>query len=100
MGTLQSVSLPCHRPGAGCDHSLEGIVTRALRSSGYGPLRDLDCRIREGEVVLSGVVSSFFLKQMAQAIVLRLERVERVRNLIEVRRTQGESAPPASGETR
>jgi len=47
-------------------------------------LRELRCQVDGGTVVLSGAVSSFFLKQMAQAVILRLEQVERVRNLIEV----------------
>ena len=88
MGALRSVSVPSHGPGAERDQLLKGLVIEVLRSSSYRPLRELVCQVRDGVVILSGVVSSFFLKQMAQAVVLRLERVERVRNLIEVCRTQ------------
>jgi hypothetical protein len=38
-------------------------------------------------VIVSGVVSSYHLKQMAQTIIQRLEGVQSVMNLVEVRET-------------
>jgi len=85
------------RPGARTaeterDEGLRALVLAALRSIGYPPLRELECDVREGVVVLSGVVPTFYLKQMAQAIVLRVGRVAEIRNLVLVRRP-GEPRP-------
>jgi osmotically-inducible protein OsmY len=59
-------------------------VTRGLQSSGYGLLQRLMCEVNNGVVTLSGAVPSFFLKQMAQEVVLGLEHARQVNNLVEV----------------
>jgi hypothetical protein len=61
----------------------------ALSDSKYASLRQLNCRVFEGIVEISGTVSSFYLKQLAQAAILQLNRESRVRNLVEV---SGESS--------
>ncbi len=38
----------------------------------------------EGEIVLRGVVNSYYQKQMAQEAVRRIDGVERINNLVEV----------------
>jgi len=58
----------------------------ALRSSGYRRLTKLQCEISAGVVTLSGAVPSFFLKQLAQEVVLRLAHVREVRNRVQVRK--------------
>jgi hypothetical protein len=45
----------------------------------------LNCEVRDGRAVLSGVVPSFYLKQLAQALLLRLGELQGVSNLLEVR---------------
>lgn len=63
-------------------------VAAALRASAYAPLKKLGCRIVEGEeagvVELTGTLPTFFLKQMAQSIALRVKHVHRVENGIRV----------------
>jgi hypothetical protein len=66
------------------DRKLRAAVIEALTRSRYGALRRLDCRVLGGVVEISGTVSSFYLKQLAQAAVLELASAGTVRNLVEV----------------
>ena len=63
-----------------------GTVARtALKTSGYRAVALLDCEVIDVVVILLGVAPSFYLKQIAQAVILRLGTVERVENRVEVR---------------
>lgn len=66
------------------DDSLLRQLRSALRDSGYAALDRVDCRVDEGDVVLSGRLSSYYLKQLAQETALRTMRLGRVRNHIHV----------------
>jgi len=66
------------------DADLRASALRSLQASGYRSLWLLHCEVVEGIVVLSGVVSSFYLKQMAQALVLKLDASKGVQNQIKV----------------
>jgi hypothetical protein len=59
-------------------------ATRVLRASGYGHVRDLRCAVAAGVVTLSGIVPSYYLKQVAQEAVLRLDHVREVKNRVNV----------------
>jgi hypothetical protein len=63
---------------------LRDAVIAALRSSGYRHLRNLECKVREDLVILMGVLPSFYLKQVAQTIVMSVDQVREVRNAVEV----------------
>ena len=63
---------------------LHADVHRALALNPYFMGRCLDVELRENEVVLSGVLGSYFHKQMAQESVLSVHGVCRVHNQIEV----------------
>ena len=68
----------------------EFVVMRAesrLRESGYAALRDLQCRYHEGVLFASGVVPSFYLKQVVYASVKDIEGVEIFVDQVEVRTT-------------
>jgi len=80
-----------------CDPAVEGLelletetetlraaALDALRSSGYLVLRSLACEVQAGVVTVSGRVPRFHLKQVAQAVLLRLSLFRGVRNCIEV----------------
>jgi hypothetical protein len=67
------------------DDGPRAAVLNLLRSSGYAALRGLRCEVTEAVVVVRGVVPSYYLKQVAQAAVLRLDGIRGVRNLVEVR---------------
>lgn len=69
-----------------------GIVASAahsrLRHSGRMPLRNVSCSYRNGALILTGVVSSYYQKQMAQTLVAALDGVNRIVNNLEVVPTQ------------
>ncbi len=66
------------------DETLHDAVTQVLKSSGYRSLAALSCRVDRGVVELGGVVSTFYLKQLAQETVLRLDQVHQVNNRVQV----------------
>lgn len=66
------------------DVSIRSAVLAAIRSTHYRPLWTLSCEVSEGVTSLLGTVPSFYLKQLAQEVVLRLECVSSVVNLVDV----------------
>jgi hypothetical protein len=52
---------------------IRDAARKALQASGYRAVAQLGCDVRDGVVVLSGYVSSYYLKQVAQESVLRLK---------------------------
>ena len=67
-----------------CDSQVFAEASAALGASQYAALRKLRCRVFAGVVEISGSVSSFYLKQLAQATILHLNPGTTVRNLVEV----------------
>jgi hypothetical protein len=67
------------------DDGLRMAALKLLKSSGFPALRRLRCEVTESVVIVHGVVSSYYLKQMAQAVLQRLDGIQTVRNLVEVR---------------
>jgi osmotically-inducible protein OsmY len=63
---------------------LHADVRRALALNPYFAGRGLDVELCENDVVLSGVLGSYFHKQMAQESVLTVHGVRRVHNRIRV----------------
>ncbi len=74
---------------AGYALSRAELAERLLRSSPYLALRNVTCDSVDGALVLRGCLPSYYLKQMAQAIVFHLEGVTGVINEIEVVNTPG-----------
>ncbi len=70
-------------PSPGRDRQIYAAATAALAASKYIPLRQLNCNVVDGVVEISGTVSSFYLKQLAQAAMLQLNGGG-VRNLVQV----------------
>lgn len=68
------------------DESLERLVRRTFQEGQYGELRHIACSAQEGCVTLSGLLGSYWLKQMAQTEVQRVPGVAMVRNQIVVSR--------------
>jgi hypothetical protein len=74
-----ALSLPLYRD------VIENAARAALRECPYDTVRSLDCAVSQDAVVLSGQVSSYYLKQIAQTIVTRrLNGAARVENRVEV----------------
>jgi hypothetical protein len=71
------------------DLDLAERVERALRATGYGPLRGIKVTVRARYVILGGRVPSYYLKQVAQTTALTVPGAHHVRNDLDVAR------PPA-----
>jgi osmotically-inducible protein OsmY len=66
------------------DERLQQRIAVALSTNPHLPGKRVLCRADRGQVTLSGQVSSYFQKQMAQETVRRLAGVEHIQNLLEV----------------
>ena len=65
--------------------TLDHKVLHALNESPYSMRRKWRFETAEGRVVLRGTVSSYFHKQMAQELIRRVDGVERIENLLQVK---------------
>jgi osmotically-inducible protein OsmY len=70
------------------DLRLAARVERALRATGYGPLRGVEVTANARLVILGGRVPSYHLKQVAQATALGVPGARHVRNDLDVGRPQ------------
>lgn len=59
-------------------------IRREFFATGYPALRSIFVFVHEGLVTLRGNVPTWFEKQLAQAVVMRLDDVESLRNEIRV----------------
>ena len=64
--------------------SPQAVAERGLRSSRYSALKHVSCDYQGGVLVLRGCLPTYYLKQVAQAVVARVEGVRQVVNDIEV----------------
>ena len=69
------------------DADLRDAALEVLRSSAYPALRRLRCDVAGSVVRLHGVLPSYYLKQIAQSAIHRLEAIRGVTNLVEVQAT-------------
>ncbi|MGE3317550.1 MAG: BON domain-containing protein [Planctomycetaceae bacterium] len=65
-------------------HSLQELVHSTLARSPYLAGRNVRIDVEQDDVVLSGVVHTYYQKQMAQEAIRQMSGVSRVRNEIEV----------------
>lgn len=50
---------------------------QALDSSQLSAIRELTCEMRDGKIIINGIVPSFYLKQVAQETLLKMNiRIE------------------------
>ena len=68
------------------DLDLAERVGRALRATGYGPLRVIEVTVHARVVILEGRAPSYYLKQVAQTTALAVPGAQQVRNDLEVGR--------------
>ena len=68
------------------------LAQARLKETTYAALERVACEYHEGVALLRGTVPTFYLKQVAQVVVGRLDEVKRVINRIEVTEDNG-SAP-------
>lgn len=60
------------------------LVCQALNSSGYHQLRQLKVYFEHGRITLQGRLPTYYLKQVAQCIVLEVEGVREIDNDVTV----------------
>lgn len=66
------------------DSVVERRITRRLQTSPYLSIRRVTCRFHEGMLRLQGRVPSYYLKQIAQTMVLEMDGVDEIDNQLEV----------------
>ena len=68
------------------EHGVGQAAVQRLHDSGYYELRKVECEYDPHCRILTlrGRVSSYFIKQMAQALMADLSEVRRIHNLLEV----------------
>ncbi len=66
------------------EHSLNDLVHAKLARNPYIAGRNLQVEVHQDAVVLKGVVSSYYQKQLAQEAVRVIEGIKQVRNELEV----------------
>lgn len=66
------------------DQRLLASIAHELNRTGHPSLCQIELRCEASSITLSGDVSSYFLKQLAQATVLGISGVERVENQLRV----------------
>ncbi len=71
-------------PARIAQRGLRESAERCLRRNPYLALRNVSCDCRDGVLVLRGCLPSYYLKQLAQEAVARLEGVGAVDNQIQV----------------
>ena len=64
--------------------SVEEAASRRLKGSQYLDLRAVKCSYEDGRLALEGRVPSYYLMQMARALVSNLPGVERIENRLQV----------------
>ena len=64
--------------------ALDTLISSTIEQNPHLKRRKLRFENQEGRVVLRGVVSSYYQKQMAQEAVRRLEGVDHIENQLEV----------------
>ena len=80
--TTCDVSVPALRQR---ECSIEGLANAKLRNCSYYPVRCVECHVRGHVLTLEGHVPSYFLKQVAQTVLLReLEEAVVIDNRLEV----------------
>ncbi len=87
MGHQDQPGLLTVRSQLPCRVTPEQIVEGAencLRHNAYLSSQNLRCECQEGVLTLRGCLPSYYLRQLAQAVVERLEGVKRIVNEIDV----------------
>lgn len=77
----QSVPVRRHIHAA---HPVATEIRQRFESSSYAELRNIESNYRSGHLTLTGLVSTFYLKQLATALAGGVEGVEQIDNRLDV----------------
>ena len=78
---IPSMGTPTARPHR---HPIAELVHSRLLKSMYVELRSIRCDFADGVLTLSGLVPTFYLKQVVTSLAEDMEGVERVENQVDV----------------
>jgi osmotically-inducible protein OsmY len=70
--------------GSAVTVTIAELAAMRLRSNGYSALKNVRCTFEEGSLILRGFVPTYYLKQLAQHAVAKVDGVEWIDNQIEV----------------
>jgi hypothetical protein len=66
-------------------HACPAAAAEAIfQASPYLAIRFLNCQFHQGVLTITGVLPSFYLKQIAQKAVSGIDGVERIEDLVQV----------------
>ncbi|MCA9003625.1 MAG: BON domain-containing protein [Planctomycetaceae bacterium] len=66
------------------DLQLKFRIRRILHSAGYAALNAIRIEVHRSEVYLEGTVTSYFMKQMAQELIMTVDEVKKAHNFLTV----------------
>jgi len=72
------------RYGEPQEHRRAKVATK-LAATGYAALRNIRCEARDDVLILSGVVPSYYMKQVAQTVSGKVDGINQIDNRLEVR---------------
>lgn len=67
-----------------CTCDIVADAKKRWASSGYASLKSIDCVCVDGVLVIQGIVSSYYYKQLAQECVRGVEGIQRIANELKV----------------
>ena len=79
MGDSDAACIP-----SGDSLSLEAQIQDSFRQLGYAQLNSIKCSSVDGEIFLTGELDSFYLKQVAQSVAIKVSGKQNVQNEIHV----------------
>jgi osmotically-inducible protein OsmY len=78
-GTVGAAAPSCPREGG-----VAQLAESRLRNNSYLALKNVSCEYQQGLLVLRGFLPSYYLKQLAQEVVARVDGVDQILNQINV----------------
>lgn len=84
MSVIQSTAPPAFEPTTIRSNKTTQLANYQLHQSVYREIQSLQVRLRGGQLVLEGIVSSYYLKQVAQTLVKKTVGATRLVNNVEV----------------
>lgn len=76
---------PRHEQSADAQLRASPKPTTKLAATGYAALQNVYCEAREDTLILSGVVPSYYMKQVAQTVAGKMDGIKHIENCLEVR---------------
>jgi len=82
--SMTATNLRQSRTSSDLDARIRAAAESSLSSSDHHEIRRISCDVVGGVIVLTGVVASYHIKQLAQEIVMRINGQSGVENRLKV----------------